>query len=95
MSYMYTNSIELVPRFGLLLSPRPNVVAEDCTHFYSTICMGKNEKSEVGTEVGKGVKKNPTQIWPYWSQIWPYWCGILFNSFPNVPPLRDCHGYVY
>jgi len=41
---------------------------------------------EVETEVGKRVKKNPTQIWPYL-------CGILFNSFPNLPPL--CDRYVY
>jgi len=27
--------------------------------------MGKKEKTEVGTEVGEGVQKNPTQIWPY------------------------------
>jgi len=27
--------------------------------------MGKKGKPEVGTEVGKSVKKNPTQIWPY------------------------------
>jgi len=40
--------------------------------------MGKKGKTEDGTEVGlgEGVKKNPTQIWPYL-------CGILFNSFPN------------
>ena len=33
--------------------------------------------------VGKGVKENPTPIWPYLWPIWPYLCGILFNSFPN------------
>jgi len=44
----------------------------------STISMGQKEKTEAGTEVGEGVKKNPTQIWPYF-------CGILFNSFPNFP----------
>jgi len=26
--------------------------------------MGTKAKSKVGTEVGEGVKKNPTQIWP-------------------------------
>ena len=41
--------------------------------------MGKKGKTEVGTEVGKRVKKKPTQIWPYL-------CGILFNSFPNFTP---------
>jgi len=29
------------------------------------ISMGKKEKTEVGTEVGKGVKNNPTHIWSY------------------------------
>jgi len=48
--------------------------------------MGKKGKLDVGTEVGKGVKKNPTQIWPYL-------CVILFDSFPNLPPLHD--RYVY
>jgi len=38
--------------------------------------MGKKEETEVGAEVGKGVKKN-------FEQIWPYLFGILFNSFPN------------
>ena len=38
--------------------------------------MGKTEKTEVGIEVGEGVKKNPTKVSPYL-------CGILFNSFPN------------
>ena len=54
--------------------------------FSSTISIGNTGKTEV--EVGKGVKKNPTQIWPYL-------CGILFNSFPgpNYPLLRD--RYVY
>ena len=41
--------------------------------------MGKKEKTEVGTEVGKGVKKNPTQIWPYLY-------GIFFKSFSNFTP---------
>jgi len=27
--------------------------------------MGKKGKTEVGTEVGEAVKKNPTQIWPH------------------------------
>jgi len=42
--------------------------------------MAKKEKNEVWTEVGEGVKKNPTQ--------WPYLChgGILFNSFLNFTP---------
>jgi len=38
--------------------------------------LGKKGKTEVGTEVGEGVKKNPTQIWPYL-------CVILFNTFPK------------
>jgi len=38
--------------------------------------MGRKEKTEVGTEVGKGIKKNPTQIWPYL-----FW--ILFDSFSH------------
>jgi len=38
--------------------------------------MGKKGKTEVGDEVREGLKKNPTQIWPYL-------CEILFNSFPN------------
>jgi len=42
----------------------------------STISMGKKGKTEVGTDVGEGLKNNPTQIWPYL-------CGILFDSFPN------------
>jgi len=37
------------------------------------------EKTEVGAEVGEGIKKNP-------EQIWPYLFGILFNSF-KVPQL--------
>jgi len=37
-------------------------------------------------QLGKGVKKNPTQIWPYL-------CGIFLNSFPKLPPLRDCFIY--
>ena len=47
--------------------------------------MGKKGKTEVETEVGEGVKKNSTQIWPYL-------CGILLNSIPNITtdtrPLR-------
>jgi len=44
--------------------------------FPSIMSIGKNDKTEVGTEAGESVKKNPTQIWLYL-------CGILFNSFPN------------
>ena len=49
----------------------------------STINMGKKEKSEVGTEVGEGIKKtrNPTHIWPYLPVS-----GILFKSFLNFTP---------
>jgi len=36
--------------------------------------MKKKGPTAVGTKVGKGRE-------------WPYLCGILFNSFPNVPPL--------
>jgi len=46
--------------------------------FSSTISMRKKEKTEVGTEVGEGVQKNPTQIWPY-----P--CGIPSTPFPTDP----------
>jgi len=40
------------------------------------ISMDQKGKTDFGAEVGKGVKRNPTQIWPYL-------CGILLNSFPN------------
>jgi len=48
--------------------------------------MGKKEKTEVGTEVGKGVQKNP-------AQMWPYLCAIFLNTLPNQPPI--CDRYVY
>jgi len=38
--------------------------------------MGKKEKTEVGAEVGTGIKKNHTQIWPYLR-------GIPYHSVPN------------
>jgi len=46
--------------------------------FFSTISIGKKEETEIGTEVTvvEGVKKNPTQVWPYL-------CKVLFNSFPK------------
>ena len=44
--------------------------------FSSTISIRKKQKTEVGAEVGEGVKKNP-------EKIWPYLFGILFNSLPN------------
>ena len=54
--------------------PNKSTLTSSLTYqtFFSTISMGKKGKTEVGTEVGQGVKKNPTQIWPYL-------CGILFN----------------
>jgi len=47
--------------------------------FSSTIGMGKQGKTEVGTEVGKRSSKNPTQIWPYL-------CGILFWLLSQLAP---------
>jgi len=58
------------PNKSTLTSPRV------FNKFSSTISIGKKGKIEVGTEVEEGVKKNPTQMWPYL-------CGILFNSFLN------------
>jgi len=42
-----------------------DVVAEGLHIFFSSISRDRKEKPEVGTEVGKGVQKHPTQIWPY------------------------------
>ena len=59
---------------------------QSVAHIFLNYTVGKNEKTEVGTEVGKGVIKNLTQVWPYL-------CGLLCNSFPNLPPLHDRHVY--
>jgi len=40
--------------------------------------MGTKGKTEVGAEVGKGVKKNP-------EQIWQYLFGILLTPSPTSP----------
>jgi len=48
--------------------------------------MGKKGKTEVGTEVREGVKKNP-------KQIWSYLFGILFDSVLNKPQIRELHVY--
>jgi len=41
--------------------------------------MGKKGKTEVGTEGGVVVKKNPTQIWPYL-------CDVLFQVLSQLAP---------
>ena len=69
-----------------LESNKPDVVAEGCPYFLELLLWERKKKSEVGTEVGKGVKKNR-------KEKWPYLCRILFNSCSNLPPLRD--HYVY
>jgi len=61
------------PNKSTLTSPRVLNI------FFSSISMGRKGKTEIGTEVGKGVKKNPTQIWPYLS-------GILLTPSPTSPP---------
>jgi len=59
-----------------------DVVAEGCTHFSQLLVWERKEKPEVGTGIGKRVKKSPTQIWPYL-------CRTLFNSFPNLISVLD------
>jgi len=41
--------------------------------------MGKEKKIEVRTEVGEGVKNNPTQIWPYLCYV----VGFFLTFFPT------------
>jgi len=60
----------------------PAVVAEDCKHFPQLLVWERKKKLKLELKLGKELKKNHTQIWPYL-------CEILFNSFPNLPPLRD------
>jgi len=50
--------------------------------------MEKKEKTEVGAEVGEGVKKNPQQVWPYvWSRLQPrpsQLCCRVLHSFSST-----------
>jgi len=58
--------------------------AEGWKHFLQLLVWERQEKPEVGTEVGKGVKNN-------WKEIWPYLCQILFDSCSNLP-FANCEG---
>ena len=66
--------------------PNANTISLEPPTFPQLLIWERKKTPEVGNEVEKGVLKNPTQIWPYLY-------GIPFNTFPNLPPLRN--RYVY
>jgi len=43
----------------------PDVVGECCTHSPQLLIWERKKKHEVGSEVGKEVKKNRKEIWLY------------------------------
>jgi len=61
------NFVYFISRFSLfnLKINGPDVVAEGCTRFPHLLVWERKKKPEVGTEVGKRVKKNPIHIYLY------------------------------